>query len=48
MSTPSTRVGAGGVALYGVATRDQSFDELNPMASQQESGASHRLLGVLL
>ena len=47
-ATPFLILAAVGVALYGVATRDQSFDDLNQLASQQASGASHWLLGALL
>ena len=46
--TPFLIVTAVGVALYGAATRDLSFDELNQLAAKQEAGASHWLLGALL
>ena len=36
------------MALYGAATRDLSFAELDQLASQQQAGASHWLLGALL
>lgn len=46
--TPFLIVTAVGVALYGAATRDLSFGELNQLAAKQEAGASHWLLGALL
>ncbi|MDD1131220.1 hypothetical protein [Pseudomonas shahriarae] len=46
--TPLLVLTAAGVALYGVATRGLSFGELNQLASQQDPGASHWLLGALL
>ena len=47
-ATPFLILTAVGVALYGVATRDLSFPELNQLASEQEAGANHWLLGALL
>ncbi|MBV7491345.1 MULTISPECIES: hypothetical protein [unclassified Pseudomonas] len=46
--TPLLILTAVAVALYGVATRGLSFGELNQLASQQDAGASHWLLGALL
>ncbi len=46
--TPFLILTAVAVALYGVATRDLSLSALNQLASQQEAGASHWLLGALL
>lgn len=46
--TPFLIITAVGVALYGAATRDLSFGELNQLAAKQEAGASHWLLGALL
>ena len=47
-ATPLLILTAVGVALYGAATRDLSFAELDQLASQQQAGASHWLLGALL
>lgn len=47
-ATPLLILTAVAVALYGVATRDLSFGELDQLASQQDAGASHWLLGALL
>lgn len=47
-ATPLLILTAVAVALYGVATRGLSFGELDQLASQQDAGASHWLLGALL
>ncbi len=47
-ATPFLILTAVAVALYGVASRDLSFSQLDQLASQQPAGASHWLLGALL
>ncbi|MGR3896288.1 hypothetical protein [Pseudomonas sp. 1176_21] len=47
-ATPLLILTAVAVALYGVATRGLSFGELDQLASHQDAGASHWLLGALL
>ncbi|MNC55807.1 hypothetical protein D3C75_1053590 [compost metagenome] len=43
--TPFLILAATAIALYAVFTRDLSFTALDQIASQQEAGASHWLLG---
>ena len=44
--TPFLILAATAIALYAVFTRDLSFTALDQVASQQEAGASHGLLGA--
>lgn len=46
--TPFLIITAVGIALYGAATRHLDFEQLDHLASQQQAGASHWLLGALL
>ncbi|MHA6160903.1 YkvI family membrane protein [Pseudomonas sichuanensis] len=46
--TPLLILVASAIALYAVFTRDQSFAALDQLASQQQAGASHWLLGAFL
>jgi uncharacterized membrane protein YkvI len=39
---------ASAIALYAVFTRDQSFAALDQLASQQQAGTRHWLLGAFL
>ena len=47
-ATPFLILTAVAVALYGAASRDLEFAQLDQLASQQQAGASHWLLGALL
>lgn len=46
--TPILILVASAIALYAVASRGQSFAELDQLASQQEAGTRHWLLGAFL
>ena len=46
--TPFLILAATAIALYAVLTRDLSFTALDQIASKQEAGASHWLLGAFL
>jgi uncharacterized membrane protein YkvI len=46
--TPLLILVASAIALYAVFTRDQSFAALDQLASQQQAGTRHWLLGAFL